>query len=233
VRKPMLGRRLAALVVGLASSALLVSGTASAEPAGVRGVPVFGVTFVAEQGANGGQCKEQTNPGSTQVRWTTVGDWTPFISVDTDDRGGGCQLAFGFVDNANDLAGFGFSYQLTPTSGAESQCGTNYAENFAPTNGTTGSRVRLDSDNRGGWCDATLRVYGTTNYVIDVRFYGSNQLLSPSHPSYNDHAQGGQCRNSLPRDQHQTVAPGAPLTLHIDTDGRAGWCNLEFRLRRV
>lgn len=190
------------------------AGAATAEPVGVQGLPTFlGVKLVDEGGNN--QCYGASETGT----WTTNPNQTSLIRLDTDNRSGGCRLAFGIGDLDGSLAGLDITYRLTPHEGAHAgQCGSNWEPNRIPVGSSFsfGPEIRVDSDSRPGWCDLTFAVSGRNDVVLDVLFAAENNSK--------------QCLQAS--DNWQPVAPGQQLTLGIDTDGRPGGCGFALRLTK-
>lgn len=209
-------RRLTAWACALlAAGAMTTSGAgaASAEPVGVQGIPTFfGVKLIDESGND--QCR-----GPANGAWVKNPNETAPIRLDTDNRAGGCQLSFGIRDIDGSLAGLHITYQMMPHVGAHSgQCGENWAANEIPIRPSFswGDPVRVDSDSRPGWCDLTFTVSGRDDVVLEVLWKAENNT--------------NQCIDAS--DAWQPVVSGLPLTIGIDTDGRAGGCGLSFRLTK-
>lgn len=83
---------------------------------------------------------------------------------------------------------------------------------------TFGPSVRVDTDNRSGWCNLTFAVSGRSDVGLDVQFYPDGD--------------SAQCLGYLPAGQYRTAYAGNPVTLGIDADGRSGGCQFLLRLRR-
>lgn len=182
----------------------LVAAGQAADQAAILGV-------VHEQEEGRGQCTD-----AEDGLWELSPKPTKEIRLDTDGRAGGCQLSFGIFDIGS-LAGLSITYQLMPHIGSHSgQCGENWAVNQIQIGPSLdfGQPIRVDSDNRTGWCDLTFAVTGRPDVRFEVLFYPDGR--------------SEQCVNWS--DSWRRVAPGEQLTLGIDTDDRAGGCNLAFRL---
>ncbi|WP_329347417.1 hypothetical protein OG226_01400 [Streptomyces sp. NBC_01261] len=211
----MTGRlRLSARVI--VAAAIMVAGLSSTaayatEAAPLSAAPQLGIQFNAD--GDPGQCG-----GQTGEQWAPSPDWTQAIRFDTDDRGGGCQLAFGVYDPDSTLTGSTVSYSLQPSAGGDAgQCGSyqdTYAAPILPIP-VFGQSVRLDTDGRPGWCNLTFSVTG--RIVLDVQFYPDGDA--------------GQCPDALPAGQYRSAFVGTPVTVKIDADGRAGGCQFLLRLR--
>ncbi|MFD5543883.1 hypothetical protein ACFWIJ_40320 [Streptomyces sp. NPDC127079] len=208
--------RLRTLACALAAGALLtvgLSGTAAyaTEAAPLAVAPQLGVQFNAD--GDPGQCG-----GTTGEQWAASPDWTQAIRFDTDNRSGGCQLAFGVYDPDGTLAGSSISYSLQPSSGGDAgQCGNyqgTYAMPILPIQ-VFGQAVRVDTDGRPGWCNLTFTVTG--RIVLDVQFYPDGDA--------------GQCPDAVPAGQYRSAFAGTPVTVKIDTDSRSGGCQFLLRLR--
>ncbi|MEI5527882.1 hypothetical protein WB401_43725 [Streptomyces brasiliscabiei] len=206
-------RSLVGIVAAGAFMAAGLSGTAAyaTEAAPLGAAPQLGIQFNADGDA--GQCG-----GRTGEQWTASPDWTQAIRFDTDNRGGGCQLAFGVHDPDGALAGSSISYSLRPSAGGDAgQCGSNqgtYAVPILPIP-VFGQAVRVDTDSRPGWCNLTFTVTG--NIVLDVQFYPDGDA--------------GQCPDASPAGQYRSAFVGTPVTVKIDADGRSGGCQFLLRLR--
>ncbi|MEU3985664.1 hypothetical protein AB0F77_37315 [Streptomyces sp. NPDC026672] len=206
-------RSLAGVLVAGVFMVTGLSGTAAyaTETAALAAAPQLGIQFNADGDA--GQCG-----GATGEQWAASPDWTQAIRFDTDNRAGGCQLAFGVYDPDSTLAGSSISYSLQPsTSDAASQCGSARGPYSAPIFPIPvfGQAVRVDTDNQPGWCNLTFAVTG--RIVLDVQFYADGDV--------------GQCPDAQPAGQYRSAFAGTPLTVKIDADGRSGGCQLQLRLR--
>ena len=205
----VLGRSLVALLCGLAATVLVGTGTTMAAAATPSDI---GISFFPD--GDPGQC------GGPQQQWVVQGDWTNPLRFDTDNRAGGCQLAFGIRDQANNLAGLHVSYQWQASPGGDAgQCGNQGTFAFPITpNLVFGPNIRVDTDNRSGWCNLTFSLSGRTDVALDVQWFADGDA--------------GQCRNALPAGQFRSVLNGVPVTIGDDTDSRAGGCDLLLRFRQ-
>jgi len=142
------------------------------------------------------------------------------IRFDTDNRSGGCQLAFGVYDPDHTIAGASISYDFQVSGGGNAgQCGNAGTYQMpVQTFRTCGPNVRVDTDGRSGWCDLTCTVSGRSDVGLDVQFYPDGDT--------------GQCVNALPAGQYRTAYQGNPVTIGIDADNRSGGCQFPLRLRR-
>jgi hypothetical protein len=205
---------LATLVCGLAFASTVTAGTAAAEFTASASPSETGLSFNPD--GNAGQCV------GTRQQWAPSPDWTNAVLVDTDSRGGGCLLAFGVRDLDNNLAGLALNYrwQVSP-GGNAGQCG-NQGEFPVPitTSQILGPNVKVDTDDRGGYCNLTFSMAGRTDVSLDVRFW----------PEYVDGKD--QCVNYLPKEEWHSVRPGAPITIGMNTDSRLGGCYFSLRLRQ-
>lgn len=173
----------------------------------------MGISFYPDGDA--GQC------GGPTQQWTQSPGWTTPIRFNTDDRSGGCQLAFGIRDPALDFAGLVLTYRWQVSPGGDGgQCG-NQGEFQVPVTAyqVFGPNVRVNTDDRSGYCNLTFTMSGRTDIALDIQFW-------PDGIS-------GQCRNYLPQGQWRSVRPGQPVTIGIDTDDRGGGCQFSLRLRRL
>jgi len=209
------GRSLVALGVGLLAMVLAVGGGATAAEAAQPLVaqPQIGISFTPTPN-NQGQC------GGPQSQWATAGSFSAPIWIDTDNRPGGCNLAFGVYDPAGLTGDLGISYTWVATPGAiQDQCG-NQGSYDAPVTSfkAFGPQILDDTDNRAGFCDLTFQVTGTSGYVLDIQFYPDGD--------------SGQCQFGFPQGQWRTATPDLPVTIGLDTDNRPGGCNLALRLRK-
>lgn len=215
-KKP--GRRMFALACALGFAALLVTGmsgtVANAAPSVSPHVaaPEMGIRFFPNGDA--GQCSGPTQQFEPSPNFTTP------IRFDTDNRGGGCQFAFGIYDPDNALSGLSatYSWQATP-GGDPNQCagmrGT-FALPITPFQ-SFGTQLLDDTDNRPGGCNLTFAVAGRSDIGLNVEFYADGDA--------------SQCINALPQGQFYTVVPGSPVTIGLDTDGRSGACLLALRVQ--
>jgi hypothetical protein len=78
-----------------------------------------------------------------------------------------------------------------------------------------GPSILVDTDQRKGGCLLSFGMSGRTDTALDVMFTG-----------------GAQCFFTTPAGQWRTVLPGSPVSVGIDTDQRAGGCELALRLRQ-
>nr|WP_307818876.1 hypothetical protein [Streptomyces sabulosicollis] len=222
MRKLKLGKRSTRMGFALAVGLLMVSGltatSAGAASSSANASPELGVRFYPD---GDGQCDGPTNPPE---RWVTAPDWSTAIRLDTDNRAGGCQLAFGIYDPSNSLAGLTATYTWEPEPGSDdSQCqnGGTHAIPIKPFK-TFGDNIRVDTDGRAGWCNLTFALSGRSDIGLDVQFYGDGGADA-----------GGQCKNYRPKDTYDTAYEGHSVTVSDDTDGRAGGCYLSLRLNRL
>ncbi|MFC9131350.1 hypothetical protein ACFT4A_31540 [Streptomyces sp. NPDC057099] len=204
--------RLRSLALVLAAGAFMVGGLSStaayaSEAAPQSAEPQIGIQFHPD---GTGQCE-----GRTGEQWATSPNWTEAIRFDTDNRPGGCQLAFGVTDPDGTLAGSSISYQLTRSAGGVGQCGDNLGPNAVPMLPIPafGTPVRVDTDSQPGWCNLTFTVTG--RIVLDVQLYADGEP--------------GQCSDSSP--VTRSAFANSPVTVKIDTDGRSGGCQFLLRLR--
>jgi hypothetical protein len=172
----------------------------------------IGISFTPDGDA--GQCG---NPGQ---QWVTSG-WTTPIRLDTDNRTGGCQLTFGINDPRLDVTGLVLSYRWQVSPGGDArQCG-NQDEFQVPITSLQafGPEIRVDADDKTGWCNLTFTMSGRNDFALDIQFWPDGNA--------------GQCVNYLPQGQYRTVQAGTPVTIGINTDGRSGGCKFSLRLRRI
>ncbi|WP_055528957.1 hypothetical protein [Streptomyces graminilatus] len=201
-----------ALIAGLSGTTAQASentaNTATAAPAEI------GIRFNSDGDA--GQCG-----GLAGQQWGVSPDFTRAIRFDTDNRPGGCQLSFGVFDPNNTLAGASISYSFRASAGGDAgQCG-NPGTYQMPIQRfrTFGPQVRVDTDNRPGFCNLTFSVSGRSDVILEIRYFADGD--------------GGQCVNTLPSDQAHTAFAGSPVTIGIDADGRPGGCQMQLRLQKV
>ncbi|WP_413104798.1 hypothetical protein [Streptomyces sp. Inha503] len=204
--------RLRSLALVLAAGAFMVGGLSStaayaSEAAPLGTEPQIGIQFNPD---GTGQCE-----GRTGEQWATSPNWTEAIRLDTDNRPGGCRLAFGVTDPDGTLAGSSIKYQLTRSTNGVGQCGDNLSPNEVPILPIPafGKQVRVDTDNQPGWCNLTFTVTG--RIVLDVQLYADGEP--------------GQCEDASP--VTHSASAGSPVTVKIDTDGRPGGCQFLLRLR--
>lgn len=224
-------RGLALLACALGFSGLAVVGASGASantvaaphavtPAAAA-APSIGVDWYPTPNGNAGQCGE---PPTGQTQWAASPNWTYPITIDTDNRVGGCQLAFGVYDPSNTLSGVSMSYTWTATAGGDAgQCGNpgTYQMPIGPFQ-TFGGVIIDDTDNRPGFCWLTFSVTDPSNTIgLDVEFY----------PTPN--ADAGQCNGYKPAPDYYTAFNGSPVTIGLDTDGRGGGCELSLRIEKA
>jgi len=192
--------------------------SASGPPSATTGSdPFFLLNFIAAGDAS--QC---WNTGAAGAR---AGELTPSITIDTDGRSGGCEQQFAIDDPAGVLSGATLSIDFGAHPGSDAgQCwtflpnGQHYQATIpivsgSPSNWTNWTPVLgIDTDNRAGWCDQTFDVSGRNDVTLEIKFTPNGD---------------GQCGNP---GTHYAVA-GRPVTLGLDTDGRGGGCEQQFRLR--
>lgn len=201
-----LRRRLMTLLCLAAAAMAVAGGTAAAAVP-----PSIGISFVPD--GNAGQC------GGPTQQWVPSPGWSSAIRLDTDNRPGGCQLAFGIQDVAGTFSGLFITYQWFVTPGGDGgQCG-NQGQFTVPTNAGFGPNIRVDTDNRSGGCYLVFMLTGRDDVALDVQFWADGDA--------------GQCGNALPQGQYWTAQSGQAVTILDDTDGRPGGCDLALRLRRV
>lgn len=171
---------------------------------------------------DGGQCPTQTGHAA-------VGEWTPPVRLDTDNRDGGCWQSLSIVDPESVLgdARIQLEYWHDDRRGGSGQCGLPTAFEPATYTSSVATERRdlsdswwtVDTDNRPGGCQAKFSIVGSDEYVLDVRFYADGH--------------GGQCGNASGQSGHHTAVFGEPVQIRYDMDGRAGGCMQSFRLRRA
>lgn len=211
-------RLASALAVGILMMAGLSATSANAASSSANAAPELGVRFYPD---GNGQCDGPTNPPE---RWVPASDWTSTIRLDTDNRAGGCQLAFGIYDPSNSLAGLTVTYTWAAEPGSdEGQC-QNAGTHTIPIKPfkTFGDDIRVDTDGRAGWCNLTFTLSGRSDIGVGVQFYGDGGGDA-----------SGQCKNNIPQGTYDTAYEGHPVTVSDDTDGRAGGCYLSLRLSRL
>jgi hypothetical protein len=213
-----------ASAIGLGSMALLgatgASASAAAAPRAAAN-PEMGIEWFPTPNAASAQCGSPTIADD----WAAAPNWTAPILIDTDNRVGGCELAFGVYDPSQDLNGISIQYSWGVSPGGDAgQCdnpGTypvpiSEIENFS-------TLVTDDSDNRAGWCSLTFTVSGALasggQFGLNIQFYPTPD------------ADAGQCNGYLPEGDYYTATPGSPVTIGLDTDGRGGGCELSLRLQ--
>lgn len=211
-----LGMVALALIISLSSggvtglNAAAPHSAAAASSMAVTAVPNLGVLWVPT--GDPGQC------GGPQQQWAPISNWTVPIRVDTDNRPGGCRLAFGVQDSDNSLAGLMLFFAWSgPDAG---QCGqpNSYSIPISPSFSFSTS-VLDDTDNRPGGCNLSFFVFGRSDIGLDIQFWADGDA--------------SQCQGSLAPGQFYTAFQGNFITVGLDTDGRAGGCNLALRLRRL
>lgn len=205
---------LTALACGLTLVTTATAGTAGAEASADAAPPETGLSFQPD--GNETQCV------GTRQQWAPSPDWTNAILVDTDRRGGGCQLAFGVRDLAGDLTGLTLSYGWAVSPGGNAgQCGNQGTFPLPITaNQVFGPNIGVDTDDRGGYCNLSFSMSGRTDVALDVRFWA--QFVDGKD----------QCVNALPQDEWHSVRPGVPITVGMNTDSRRGGCYFSLRLRQ-
>lgn len=209
-----LRRTLATLVCGLAFTTTITAGTAAADVIPTAAPSEAGLSFNPD--GNASQCV------GTRQQWAPSPDWTNAILIDADSRSGGCLLAFGVRDLGSNLTGLTLSYRWTVSPGGDfRQCG-NQGEFSLPItqNQTFGPNIRVDTDDRRGYCDLTFSMSGRNDVALDVRFWHE---FEPGKD---------QCVNSLPKEEWHSVRPDAPITIGMNTDSRQGGCYFSLRLRQ-
>ncbi|MFJ8443106.1 hypothetical protein [Kitasatospora griseola] len=206
-------RKFALLAVATATTttaAVLPTPSTQAVPR-LIGTTEFGVRF--EPDGDPGQCG-----GRQGEQWHLNGEWSDQIQLDTDDRPGGCRLAFGIYDPQNQMrdASVRYAFQSAPGAGP-GQCG-NEGDYRIPTSSTArtfGPAIRIDTDSRPGGCTLTFLVSNTPSVTLDIRYAGDGDVR--------------QCGGALPNDLF-TASPGHPVALTVDTDNRPGGCRMQLRL---
>lgn len=173
----------------------------------------IGISFVPDGDAV--QC------GGPTQQWVTSPGWTTPIRFNTDNRTGGCQLAFGIRDTALEVAGLTLTYRWQVSPGGDAgQCGNQGVFQVPITSFQVfGPMIRLDSDDRSGWCNLTFTISGRNDVELDIQLWPDGNA--------------GRCVNYLPQGQYRTVRSGVPVTIGINADGRTGGCQFSLRLRKV
>jgi len=172
------------------------------------------------------------SPGGTL--YSALNDWTPRLRIDTDNRPGGCVLAFGLIDPARDpdkiLPDPGLTIGWKADGPDGGQCGGWQGQNALPvTVGLPSNEAKIelsksmfvDTDSRGG-CRETFTLDANSKYELDIDFYGDDdkrQCLLPAEPQ-----EPGK---------FWKLRPGKSLSFGIHADDRWGACVQRLRLSKV
>jgi hypothetical protein len=211
--KRALIRGFAAIAGCLTLALAMTGGTAVAASPGIMATPPeTGISWTTT--GDGGQC----NGPSSQ--WVVSPDWTTPIRFNTDGRSGGCQFAFGIRDLGAALTGLSIDYIWDVSPGGDARQCSNRGQFQLPITQylLTGAQHIVDTDNKSGFCNLTFLMSGRTDIGLDVQFWPDGDA--------------DQCRNYRTQGTWQTVRPGVPITLGINTDDRSGGCWFSLRLRQ-
>lgn len=209
--KRVLLKSLFALVCALA---VTMSGStgAMADVRTAAVAPSIGVIFTP---TGSGQC------GGPGHHFSPPGDFTTPIRIDTDNRPGGCMLAFAVDAQPGTVDGLELLVSWRAEVGANvSQCGNQGIHNVPVTNFQQFSpRLFIDTDNRRGGCILTFILRGRIDVQLDAQWWADDDAT--------------QCKNALPPGQWHSTGTSGLISLGFDTDNRFGGCNLALRLRHV
>lgn len=161
-------------------------------------------------------------------QYTPLGEWTPAIRMDTDQRPGRCDLSWSILDPKDLLKGVGFDVRWTP-SGDYNQCKGRQGVRRVPTTTDLGAfeeppfsdALGIDTDDASGGCYETFELVPGARMELDVKFGGDDDPSQCGLPS------------PVPASGFWTVAPGQSLRFLIDTDRRYGGCVQQLRLRPI
>jgi hypothetical protein len=230
MRMRVLRRKLTVMAVcAMSVGAILVT---AAAPASAATTGEFGVRF--KDNNQNGQCRVETDQAGDVTTWAPVDSWTRYLAIDTDSRAGGCQLWFGLNNPDGSLNGLQLSYTYTVNPGGSSrrcafQTPSPQPIKFFPLPidwpiWIPDPGITLDSDAfTPGWCNLTMYLDGTSNIVLDIRYW------------YVQGTDGGQCISAAQPGTEQvwTVRKDHPVTIGLNSGDSAGACYLAFRLRRT
>ena len=123
---------------------------------------------------------------------------------------------------AERLAAVRFVQRFEPSEGANpGQCNGRFSGTEDVLFGAWSSVIRIDADQRNGWCDQQFGIFDPLNALeglrIRIDFYADGDAA--------------QCKNQGPREIPVSAAAGVFSSVYgIDTDGRFGGCQQEFSL---
>lgn len=157
-----------------------------------------------------GQC----NGGAYGTHAAPLGQWTPAMRLDTDNRGGGCYQQFSIFDPSGLLNGLLVVVDFYPDG--DRQCDFP-GPRYIPVGPSLhwSSPYRIDTDNRSGGCQQVFSIYGRYDVELDVAFWADGDA--------------GQCGNA----GFHTVTPYNSVRIRLDMDNRPGGCRQMFRLRKL
>ena len=147
-----------------------------------------------------------------------LGEWTPAIYIDADNRVGGCYQQFGITDPSNLFPGLTISVNFY-SDGDPDQCNYQGTRTIPVSNSESVQAwsipYRINTDSRAGGCWQEFSLSGRTDVALDIEFLATD----------ND----DQCNNT----GTYLVSAGNTARFRINTDGRAGGCTQRFRLRKL
>ena len=188
--------------------------TGATPDAAAQQTPVFIHNFYAD--GKVGQC----NGAAYGLTSAEMGQWTPTIRMDTDDRKGGCYQQFSIYDPGNMLGGLTLQVEFSRTG--IGQCENTglktipIHQNWADAIEKMSDAYKIDTDSRHGGCRQAFILHGRTDIALDIIFDRDGEL--------------SQC--GMTQGQ-QTVTVVHPVILFLDMDNRPGGCRQSFRLRKL
>ncbi|MCY1075710.1 hypothetical protein [Archangium lansingense] len=146
-----------------------------------------------------------------------IGEWTPQILIDADNRVGGCLQTFGITDPTNSLSGLNINLNFW-SDGDPGQCWFQSSKAI-PISTSTSVIWRdyyvIDTGSSSGGCWQEFTLTGRTDIAFDIEFLATGNA--------------DQCNNF----GNYTIKNGESVRFRINTDGRAGGCTQRFRLRKL
>ncbi len=179
--------------------------TSSCSPPSVN----FCYDFIDEGG--NGQCG-----GATGVHCAPLGEWTPQMLIDTDNRSGGCRQKFMLQSECEVDLEICVDFSVN-TGGDGGQCKDQGVHCAGMNQWTT--EIGLDMDGRSGWCNQQFFVVGEgEHFTLFMDFIGDDGLDS-----------AGQCKVTGTSKAYSEYETGTAV-IGLDTDNRPGGCFQRFML---
>lgn len=154
--------------------------------------------------------------GATGIQCVPLGEWTPKMWIETDDRSGGCWQSFSIRSECDIDLELCVDFQGDSPTADIGQC-QDVGMYCAPVNEWT-EPIRLDMDGRNGWCNEQFFISGEDDFTLEMEF--TADVGGDSN---------GQCKNTGLSRAFSAYDTGTDI-IGLDTDNRAGGCLQRFRL---
>ena len=173
--------------------------------------PVFLHDFIAD-----GDTLQCGNQGTTKA---SLGEWTEFVTIDTDNRSGGCRQKFSIYDPDSVLKGLKIYINFYPDDEPR-QCGQPGKRDIPISvdlqTPNWSDPMRIDTDDRRGGCVQEYTIEGRGDVALYIQYEGDH-----------DATQCNAFGHGLMK-----ITRGNPAKIRIDTDSRTGGCKIRYKLSK-